>query len=92
MNRLDEDGGGTDRVIVSGGYAEIDDNVVIILADHARAIDDIEPDVVRETREAASMSSIPFPMMILGVPTTMARLNGVILLLKYSTAQDEVES
>lgn len=48
-----QDGGGTVKVIVSGGYAEIDDKGVIILADHARRVDDIEPDVVRDTREAA---------------------------------------
>lgn len=41
------------RVVISGGYAEINGNVVIILADHARDVDDIEPDVVRETREKA---------------------------------------
>jgi F-type H+-transporting ATPase subunit epsilon len=92
MNRLDEDGGGTDRVIVSGGYAEIDDNVVIILADHARAIDDIEPDVVRETREAAFdvLHTLPDD------DPRRAYYDGKIkwcnLLLKYSTAQDEVES
>ena len=39
--------------MISGGYAEINANVVIILADHARDVDDIEPDVVRETREKA---------------------------------------
>ena len=41
------------RVVISGGYAEISGNVVIILADHAREVNDIEPDVVRETREKA---------------------------------------
>lgn len=40
-------------VVVSGGYAEINDNTVIILADHARRTDDIDPDVVRDTREKA---------------------------------------
>ena len=40
-------------VAISGGYAEIDDDTVIILADHARSLDDIEPDVVEETRESA---------------------------------------
>lgn len=53
LNLLEEDGGGTVAVIVSGGYAEIDDDLVIILADHARRADDIEPDVVRATRAQA---------------------------------------
>ena len=49
-----EDMGDTiDRVIVMGGYAEISPDQVIVLADHARRDDDIEPDVVRETRAAA---------------------------------------
>ena len=38
-------------VIVSGGYAEISDDEVIILADHARRVDDIDVDVVRRTRD-----------------------------------------
>ena len=53
LTRLPEDGGGVDKVIISGGYAEIDNDVVIILADHARWSDDIEPAVVRETRAKA---------------------------------------
>ena len=44
---------GTVKVIVSGGYAEIDGKDVIILADHARRTDDIDPDQVRDTRESA---------------------------------------
>jgi F-type H+-transporting ATPase subunit epsilon len=41
-------------VVISGGYAQIDEKGVIILADHARLVDDIEPDVVRETRRRRS--------------------------------------
>ena len=41
------------KVVISGGYAEIDPSGVIILADHARRSDDIDADVVRETRDAA---------------------------------------
>ena len=41
------------KVVISGGYAEIDTSGVIILADHARRSDDIDADVVRETRDAA---------------------------------------
>lgn len=40
------------KVVISGGYAEIDPSGVIILADHARRSDDIDADVVRETRDA----------------------------------------
>ena len=53
LNLLEEEGGGTVKVIVSGGYAEIEDDLVIILADHARRSDDIEPDVVQATRAEA---------------------------------------
>ena len=53
MRRLPADGGGEYDVVVSGGYAEIDHDGVIILADHARRTDDIEPDVVRRTRDEA---------------------------------------
>lgn len=53
MRRRPEDGGGEYDVIVSGGYAEISGDDVIILADHARRSDDIDPDVVRKTRDEA---------------------------------------
>lgn len=42
LNLRDEDGGGIVRVIVSGGYAEVENDTVIILADHARRTDDID--------------------------------------------------
>ncbi len=53
LRQRPEDGGKEYDVVVSGGYAEIDDDGVIILADHARRIDDIDPDVVRATRDEA---------------------------------------
>ena len=53
IHRLREDGGETVKVIVSGGYAEITPDQVIILADHARRADDIEADVVSKTRAKA---------------------------------------
>ena len=53
LNLREEDGGGVVKVLVSGGYAEIEDDLVIILADHARRTDDIEEDVVRATRAKA---------------------------------------
>lgn len=53
IRRRPEDGGGEYDVVVSGGYAEIDNDDVIILADHARRVDDIDPDKVRETRDKA---------------------------------------
>ena len=53
LNLLPEQGGGIVRVLISGGYAEIRPDSVIILADHARRTDDINPDVVRRTRENA---------------------------------------
>ncbi|OUO58661.1 ATP synthase F1 subunit epsilon [Olsenella sp. An270] len=53
MRARQEDGGHEYDVVVSGGYAEIDNDGVIILADHARRTDDIDPDVVRRTRDEA---------------------------------------
>jgi F-type H+-transporting ATPase subunit epsilon len=53
LHKRESDGGGEEDVIISGGYAEIDNNTVIILANHARRTDDIEADVVRDTRESA---------------------------------------
>ena len=53
IRRTHEDGGGEYDVVVSGGYAEISNDEVIILADHARRTDDIEPEVVRRTRDEA---------------------------------------
>ena len=53
LNLREEDGGGTVGVIISGGYAQVDAQGVIVLADHARRTDDIDPDVVRDTREEA---------------------------------------
>ncbi len=51
MRLTEADGGGEKSVVVSGGYAEIDHDQVIILADHARLTDDIDVDVVRRTRD-----------------------------------------
>ena len=53
LHRTKRDGGGELDIVISGGYAEITGDAVIILADHARRCDDIEPDVVMETRGAA---------------------------------------
>ena len=53
ITRRKEDGGDLRRVVISGGYAEIDNNTVIVLADHARDIDDIDPVVVNETKQKA---------------------------------------
>lgn len=53
IRRTPEDGGGEFDVVVSGGYAEIDREGVIILADHARRTDDIDVETVRRTRDKA---------------------------------------
>ena len=47
------DGGGAVNIIVSGGYAEIGPDQVIVLANHARRDDDIEVDVVEQTKAIA---------------------------------------
>ena len=59
LNLLEEQGGGIVRVVVSGGYAEIENDNVIILADSACRADQIEVDVVRATREQA-MADLAF--------------------------------
>lgn len=51
----------TVKVIISGGYVEITPNRVIVLADHARRSDDIDPVVVRETRGKAVASRDALP-------------------------------
>lgn len=53
ITRRPEDGGEEYDVVVSGGYAEIDNDEVIILADHARRADDIDAEKVRATRDEA---------------------------------------
>ena len=60
IRRRPEDGGGEYDVVVSGGYAEIDSDGVIILADHARRTDDIDVEVVRArvTRRSRPWTSL----------------------------------
>lgn len=41
------------KVIISGGYAEVANDTVIVLATHARNVDDIEPETVARTRAKA---------------------------------------
>lgn len=61
MTRRAEDGGDVRKVIISGGYAEIADDTVVIIADHARDINDIEPEKVRETRQKVADSRDALP-------------------------------
>ena len=49
----DDEGGDVVNIIVSGGYAEVGADHVIVLANHARRSDDIEPDVVQRTKDEA---------------------------------------
>ena len=53
LHLREEDGGGTRRVIISGGYAEVVGDSVIILADHARLVDDVDEHVVHEMLDEA---------------------------------------
>ncbi len=41
------------RILVSGGYAEVGKDFVLVLANHARDIDDIDVDEVKKTRKLA---------------------------------------
>ena len=61
LSATDEAGGGEKRVVISGGYAEITGARVIVLADHARDVDDIDVDVVNETREKAEQALAELP-------------------------------
>lgn len=61
LHDTEENGGGERDVVISGGYAEVNDDQVIILADHARATDDIQPDVVMDTRAKAIDSRDALP-------------------------------
>lgn len=38
------------RVVIMGGYAEVANDTLIVLATHAREINDIEPETVQQTR------------------------------------------
>ena len=49
----DEAGETTTHIAISGGYAGISDEMVIVLADHARNVNDIDPDVVEDTKDDA---------------------------------------
>lgn len=53
LTRPAEEGGDVRKVVISGGYAEIANDTVLVIADHARDINDIEPEVVRQTRQQA---------------------------------------
>ena len=49
-----DENGVTERLVaVYGGYAEIANDTIIVLATHARNADDIEPEVVARTRAKA---------------------------------------
>ncbi len=56
-----EDGGDEYGVVVSGGYAEVHNDTVVIIADHARRCDDIEPETVISTREKAEAARDELP-------------------------------
>ena len=61
LNRLEEFGGTTRRIIISGGYAEVENDEVVILANHARALDDIDIQTVKETKELAVRNLDQYP-------------------------------
>ena len=57
LTLLPEDGGGLVKVLIAGGYAEISNDTVIILADHARRANESAPDP-RIAAEAAREKAI----------------------------------
>ena len=77
MMLTEAEGGGIRRVVVSGGYAEVDNDQVIILADHARRTDDIEPETVARATRSSGRSS-PARRATPGARTTRTKSIGVI--------------
>lgn len=61
LTRTAQDGGRVHKIVISGGYAEINNDTVLILADHARDADDIEESIVRQTRENAKKNRDDLP-------------------------------
>ena len=53
ITHTQEKGGDLRGIIVSGGYAEIANDTVVVIADHARAVDDIDPERVKEVYDEA---------------------------------------
>lgn len=53
ITQTEANGGKEAGVVVSGGYAEVHNDTVVVIADHARRVDDIEVDTVIKTREEA---------------------------------------
>ena len=84
LNRREEDGGGVRRVIISGGYAEVSNDTVIILADHARLDDDVDPAVVHEMFAEANRMLAELDDDDNRVPYWENRVKWCNLLLKHS--------
>lgn len=53
QHEQDDEGNTETRIAIFGGYAEITEDEVIVLADHARDVDDIYPEIVVQTRQEA---------------------------------------
>lgn len=91
LNLTERDGGGTAKVIVSGGYAEINGSSVIVLANHARLANDVEPDVVRKTRQAATDLRDEYPAGDSRRAYYDNKINWCNLLLKYAQTDSQEE-
>lgn len=50
------------HILISGGYAQITGDSVIILANHARSLDDIEKPSVEQTRHDAVLAMEQYPV------------------------------
>lgn len=83
VNQVPDEQGVTQRqIVISGGYAEVTPELVIVLADHARDVTDIDPDVVMDTREDAEAELEKLPVDDPGGSYWQSKIDWCDLLLK----------
>ncbi len=80
----------TRRILVSGGYAEVGDDFVLVLANHARDIDDIDVDDVEKTKKIAEENRDKLPEHDSRRAFYQGKIDWCDLLLKH--AKDVFES
>ncbi len=53
IGKLSDDAGSTQHIVVRGGYAEVTPHLVLVLANHARDLDDIDIERTKQARRRA---------------------------------------